>query len=1081
LDQQQIDATIAQVAAELRSWGGVAVIGAGLSVLSGMPLSSGLNALVWYALDSDPHARLALAQQLGEADIAAKVLIGDDPNRLFRAYAAIRTHPRARQAFQYGFVRRNDERKDLPSMAHEGLARLFHIGHVELVVSENWDTLFERAYARLYGRELTADDQFLFKPHGDAAHPEVPWVLPDEQGWIPDALQHRLQQFAAERPRMLLIVGYAERDEEVARKLILPLSARWRVARIGPDAQGHFSISLPADVAIPKMVAAVDPRPMPSPWVPVRFGQQHDLGPALSGEGLSALDIDALPAFPEADALILQLRTAHHASLSGDSGCGKSGTAYRVAQYFHNQGFEIIRLADASSTLRALQAPLEAQRFLTFALIDDGHRLEPWLLTELMNTANPSRLMLAVLTATQPVGRNEIRIDSKRAVSIIAATLRKDRARTLALVQALDSHVNDGYGGELLEKRIEHAAEQAFPWQFNFVLTGGWRRVARHLVNAYAANRADLLLFAIATYQIITEDGGAQHDALIRVATAFGFDTTWVEEGLRTLFRLRLITSVEQPKCVHLRHATVVVKTVFQNSNDTLMPRAFVFLDSVLGDQKHHLRGCYWLLDALRFADWLWGKRQQVLSYDTRSILVSRSFGAESSYDRSLACYLLSIMDHFVPDWADTLNAHVDDLSRFIREADGISGWGLARLLNNIDQDHHRLMNTALAQIDAAQFAMKIQQTTVDMLAGFAELLERIAYVGRDGFASLLRAAWSSEHVRKLATEASARNTYAFGEFVKAVNHIDRELAFAITDENADLLARAFGAKPIETYEDLSDVLWFVLSFDMGLGIVRRPSVAQRKVARRICSRLHVANCARTIEAGRLGELERWARLLYFVKRADPIRGRKVYRELSFEKMDNWLAPFWANPPPELEHFVLTASCDRNHEPARSWIARHEADLRRIPPRFAIVAPEAVANAIRRGADFAYAAELSLRWEDFIIAFVLVARVDKELAAGSIRGHIDVFVKSLTTHQANLYEKIDKFLPVLEEIAPAIEREIFARIDAELAIKHWPQLLKGKPAQRRAAKYLLKAAGKYGGPLSETAAKLLGRAAGARR
>jgi hypothetical protein len=83
-----------------------------------------------------------------------------------------------------------------------------------------------------------------------------------------------------------------------------------------------------------------------------------------------------------------------------------------------------------------------------------------------------------------------------------------------------------------------------------------------------------------------------------------------------------------------------------------------------------------------------------------------------------------------------------------------------------------------------------------------------------------------------------------------------------------------------------------------------------------------------------------------------------------------------------------------------------------------------------------------------------------------------MLARSLTTHQANLYEKTDQFLPHIEEIAPGIEGEVYARIDPELAAKHWPQLLRGKAAQRRAAKYLLDAAAKHGGRMGELTAKL---------
>jgi hypothetical protein len=262
------------------------------------------------------------------------------------------------------------------------------------------------------------------------------------------------------------------------------------------------------------------------------------------------------------------------------------------------------------------------------------------------------------------------------------------------------------------------------------------------------------------------------------------------------------------------------------------------------------------------------------------------------------------------------------------------------------------------------------------------------------------------------------------------------------------------------------------LSFDMGLGIVPPPSARQRKLARRIGKGLDPTSCARAIERGRLGDLERWARLLFFIKRAHPARAKAVYSELALDKIDSWLAPFWPSPPTDLEHFVMAAAFKPDYEPARTWIMRHQDDLRRIPPRFAMIAPEAAARAMHRGADLAYREHLGLEWKLFTMALALLARVDKDLAARSIRRQIEMLAKSLVTHQANLYEKVDQFLPLIEEIAPGIEREVFARIDPEPAAEHWSQLLKGNASQRRAAAYLLGAAERQGGRLGEVAAAM---------
>lgn len=1066
------EAAIARVAAELRSWGGVAVMGAGSSYLAGMPLVSELSALVWLALDSDPEALAELAKKLRQPLSSAKNLIGDDKGRLAHAYEAIRQHPRARTSFQQGFVQRNSERVSISSGSHEGLARLFHEGYIELVVSLNWDTLFEAAYQRVYGRALTADDQLLHKPHGDARHPERDWVLPDESGRIPDMLRNRLTGFADEKPRLLLIVGYSESDEEIVGKLIDPLSRRWRVARIGPAATGELSIRLPADVALPALVAAVTPVPVQNCWRPVNFNLQHDLGPALNGEGLGPQDIEALASLPETSAVISAVRATFRAVISGLSGCGKSGTAYRVARLFNQEGWEVVRLSEPGSDVNALTGPLEGLRFPTLAIIDDAHRMAPALLQEVTNRANSRLAMLAVVTSEQATMREEIRIDPQGAVRIIADKLQRDRARTLRLVQKLDDHIGDGYGDERLERRIEQAIIAATPWQFSFILTGGWRRVGQHVTNARAADRADLLLLAVATHQLASLDGASDNAKLLAAAKIFGFGAEWVSKGLQTLAELRLVTSTDQPKCPHLRYAEVVIKRVLADRRDPFRQAILALLDAALADASITLEGAYWLLEPMRYADGLRGMHAKCLSAKTYQTLVARSFDAKASTDRNAAGFLLTRLEAFVPDWGTALLGHIQDIALWIRDADGISAWGLASFLNDIDRDHHEVVSAALGLVDAKATAEKMHSARAEELVGLGQLLDRLAVVGRDSFAAQLSPRVSSAKIRRQGKIAIGYQAYAFGKLVYAIHHYNPLLALQLVDDNAEALAATLAREPLDTFEALDYVIWFVLSFDLGLGISPSPSTRQRQLARRLCAQLNATDCARLVEGGRLRDLERWARMLSFLKRANIRLARKIVSEIQLDKLDAWLGPYWPEPETGIEHFVMMLAFPPKFEPARSWIGSHISDMREIPPRFAIIAPEEVAAAMRNGAELSYPESYGLLWERMSAAFAQLANTERQLAERAVRAQANRIARSLETHQANLYEGSDAFLSVIEAIAPGIERAIIEGINPELALKHWPEPLRGKAAQRRAIHRLLDGAAKASGDIKKVTAAL---------
>lgn len=165
-----------RVAAEIDAGGALVVIGAGASRGAGMPLVAELPPLVWFALDSDTGARAEVAEALGVENRDAKMVVGSDDGALRLAFDSLRRHKNARLAFQEAFARR-DRAAEFQYAAHDALARLFHRGTAEIIVSYNWDTLFERCYAARYGRRPVPDENF-WKPHGDAADPTALWVLP---------------------------------------------------------------------------------------------------------------------------------------------------------------------------------------------------------------------------------------------------------------------------------------------------------------------------------------------------------------------------------------------------------------------------------------------------------------------------------------------------------------------------------------------------------------------------------------------------------------------------------------------------------------------------------------------------------------------------------------------------------------------------------------------------------------------------------------------------------------------------------------------------------------------------------------
>ncbi|UUU18962.1 hypothetical protein [Streptomyces sp. DSM 40750] len=377
-----VDSRIASLRGRL-GLGAVAVVGAGLSLSARYPASAGLTALLWDAIDADPAARAVLATALARPDEPAKLLVGDDAAAWDPAWRAVENSTPARRRFQEEMANLDRSRSAQPSAAHEALAGLIHAGVVECVVSLNWDTALEAAYRRQYGTAIPPE--ILFKPHGDAAHPERTWMLPHLPGTLGPDLADRIGRLVADHPRTLLIVGYSERDRVVVDQLITPLDQGWRVCRIGPDVSGGDDIPAPADTALPALAEEIRRRETVSAWHTVAFTGRRDVGHALAGARLGPADVDACPRLIEVGLLIDSLRRDHAVVLNGDSGCGKSITAYQALNDLREHGYEVLRLPDDARRrdVRQWAADLALYPHRKALLVDDAQDL----IRELAETA----------------------------------------------------------------------------------------------------------------------------------------------------------------------------------------------------------------------------------------------------------------------------------------------------------------------------------------------------------------------------------------------------------------------------------------------------------------------------------------------------------------------------------------------------------------------------------------------------------------------------------------------------------------------------------------------------------------------
>lgn len=238
-------------------------------------------------------------------------------------------------------------------------------------------------------------------------------------------------------------------------------------------------------------------------WKEVDFSYQRDLSHAIMGYRLTSADVEACPCFPQVEKIIHQLSIVDYAILEGETGCGKSICVYQVAYEFFKNNW---RVYEYNGTEDIDVTSIKNNSELSFYLIDDAQRLSDKVITELKNLSRPNLKILLAKTISTVVKQDTILLTNKDAVEIIYMDYLKKKDEIISVVHSCDNSIGITLASQPIEWRLKKAKKAITPWQFNYILRGGWHTMKERYQAICTKNNRSLLVVAIAILQILKLD-----------------------------------------------------------------------------------------------------------------------------------------------------------------------------------------------------------------------------------------------------------------------------------------------------------------------------------------------------------------------------------------------------------------------------------------------------------------------------------------------------------------------------------------------------------------------------------------------
>ncbi|MFC1459669.1 hypothetical protein ACETIH_23820 [Microvirga arabica] len=827
------------------------------------------------------------------------------------------------------------------------------------------------------------------------------------------------------------------------------------VEQFYPEHAGHFPAVLEALKALPSaaeleaikrtllaIASPSSPAATLSHWSEIRFEIARDLGPALMGRPLGPADVVACPVLPETAALLDDLERAGTVRLGGVAGAGKSICTLQAARKLYAEGWRVLRLDDPM----AESVPTADPNRPTLLIIDDAHLARPGFLRGLEEQATATRRVLSAHTMADgkdaPPGI--IQLDAQRAVHVIAEGLRAMPKVTLAAVRRADDRVGDRPGDERLDDRLDHAAQVAtFPWQFCFILGGGWRRASALASSAKAAG-ADLVLAAAAIRQLATRDARCPREALSPLLDARKASPE-ADAAIDWLVGQRLLLAREDLRCPHQRLSGVLLGRILEGQDQDGRQAVARMLRAVLEDARMPLGGIALLLSQLSLTGG-YGRWRQLVERQWLDPMLERCWAATTAVEIREACWALSEMHGYMADEMAVVAAHRTTLAGWIAATPEGAGYALGRIINHVHNEDGALGRAIVAEVDPVLLARAISTAGPLHACEIANLITMMR-AGQDE-------TWKAAYMAVVDRPALLRLVSAWPEdaWLSAVAdlcehfcYFEPEFGFDLIEALIPAISERMRADPQHAFHELNDIVRNALRlFDPLQVYVGKlaPTRRMKQVGRKLCACWSPGDLAAKLSRSTKRSFQSAAGVLSFMHRASPKQFEATVLAIDWDLVDATIGDDWASDIGDARMllgvaYVLTAA-----RPAiQALIARNEPRIVSLSTRLAAMAPNTASRLVAAGKRVAICHFGHVDWMLGMLVLADFAVREPALVTALLEPHYEGFAAALSQPSPSFYKEALLFLRLFAHVAPEGLTRVLDRIDVEKAARGWRNAL----------------------------------------
>jgi hypothetical protein len=797
-------------------------------------------------------------------------------------------------------------------------------------------------------------------------------------------------------------------------------------------------------------------------WLEITFDDVRDLGPALMGRSLGPADIAACPILPEAATTMFELESAFSARLEGQPGVGKSMCAFQVARMFVDRGWVVFKLADPRVNVIEW-LPSDDRKILY--LIDDAHLTQAHVLQTAEAETGSKRMLLSTHNAMEQGtgGRGAIVMDGKRAVSVIAAKLRASRATTLEAVQRSDDRIGDRPHDESLDRRLDAAERDADrPWQFCFILGGGWRR-ASTAADAARLAHSDLILAAIAIRQLASRDARPSLAEVHKMLKGASISIDAIDNALNWLIDARLIIGANDLRTPHQRFATVVLARILAGQDKAGRLVIGELLNYAMEDAAHPLAGLRQLLHEVHFLDHknIWTHLIQPARLNQ---LLSRCWAAQNAEDRASAMLVFDELRAYIPNWPHSvLDDHLPTIIEWFSDPKDPSGFAIGRLTNSIRQVDEKFAESIVGASDPERIAATVSNATASTAYNIAEMVSLMGGTKPEPWKTRFDKAIDRQALLSLGKNwPKSEPIFLYAKLCYAMLWTEEKLALGMVEAFLPSATQALAEDPVTAFHELDDIVSRVLRVHDVLGAYvgkHSPSARGRQLATALCTAIKPKILAQQISAVDKRGFQQAAMLLSFLSKAALTKFRQTIGAMNWDQIDATIGDDWARLFHDAEVFLGVCFHRReNRTNVTALIERNAYRIEIMVPRLVLMAPEVAYRHVEQGRQISISAWDHIDWRFGAAVIVNFSEARPDLVDAMLAPAEATAGRVLSQRDKSWYREATLFLRVMRQVAPQSLQRILEHVDVESAEIGWITSISSGGEPRRTVSLLVESA-----------------------